>query len=678
MSDRYPHLFSPLRIGSVTIRNRIMQTAHAKVFLANGAESRRNLDYQVERAKGGIGLIVTGNHLVHPSSPSRIFPFAHLRSAIDSNQRITRAVHEHGAVMFMQLNHLGLNEYPVLELNPFLGPSAVRAPGTGEIPKVMEHEDIAEVVEWWGRSAEYAREAEFDGVEIHLGHGWLLHEFLSPIYNKRQDEYGGSFENRLRFTREVVSAVRARVGSDFVVGARISLTDGVEGALTVEDAVRVATMLENDGAIDYATMTAGGPHSPALYGSPSDLPDGHLLEMTKQLKDATSRIAVFAVGGIKTPIDAEHVIASRTADMIAMTREQIADPEWANKVREGAEDEIYHCIRGNQGCIDHVYRGFPIACTINPSAGRERKFGIGTERRATERGTWLVIGGGPAGMKAAETLAKRGHQVVLSEQAERLGGQVNLILATPGRETFSWITRDLEPRLHKYGVDVRLGTKTSLEDVQELDPDGVVVATGSRPTRTGASSAVPLVERLPGVEQENVVTAWDVLLERQSRGRRVLLLEDDGTRYAAGVAEVLLDNGSEVELVTPLSVLFPAITYTNERPTVYGRLFRKGLTFRLNSWARSIDGRSATLFNLYSGEETRIDELDTIVLTTAREADDDLYFQLKGRFENVHRIGDCVAPRRLDHAIYEGFLAGRELWSAADRQIVPGELEAWD
>jgi mycofactocin system FadH/OYE family oxidoreductase 2 len=677
----YPHLFSPLRIGSLTVRNRIMQTAHVKLFAYNAVDSERNVAYQAARAKGGAGLLITGNRVVHPTSTTG-FPrvaWAYLPEALSADRRLTEAVHEHEAAIFAQLNHFGLNatsdaadDYRVL-----WGPSAVKSPAYGETPKAMEPEDIREVIEWWGRSAELSREGGFDGTEVHISHSYLLHQFLSPLYNKREDEYGGSFENRLRFAREVIEEVRTRVGSDWVVGVRISLTDFIPGALDIEDAIRVAQTLRDDGRIDYVNVTAAGYHNIHKAIEPSDVPDGYLVDLTAQVKEAVPELPVFTVGGIKVPALAEEILAAGKADMVAMTRAQIADPEFANKVRDGREDEVYHCIRGNQGCIGRVFKGMPITCTVNPAAGREARFG-GELEPTDAPASWLVIGGGPAGMKAAETLARRGHTVTLAERTEQLGGQVNLILRTPGRDEFAWITRDLEVQMRKAGVEIRLGTEATPGLVRELRPDGVIVATGAIPSRTGFSSVMPLVDRLPGVDGENVLTVWDVLLDSRPVGRRVVVLDDDGTRYAAGVTEVLLDRGCDVELVSRWPTLFPGVLTTLDMAHLYSRLLGKGLAHRLNTWAASIDGDRVNVFNLYTSAQDTLEDVDSIVLATGSRADDELFFALKGRIDNLHRIGDCVAPRKLDHAVYEGYLAGLELSSPAERYIYEGQLERRD
>jgi NADPH-dependent 2,4-dienoyl-CoA reductase/sulfur reductase-like enzyme len=280
-------------------------------------------------------------------------------------------------------------------------------------------------------------------------------------------------------------------------------------------------------------------------------------------------------------------------------------------------------------------------------------------------------------MKAAVTLARRGHAVTLLERDGVLGGQVNLILRTPGRTEFGWIVRDLEVQLRAAGVDVRLATEATPALVAELAPDAVVVATGALPARTGFSVVNPLVETLPGVEQENVLTVWDVLLESKPAGERVVVLDDDGSRYAAGVCEVLLDRGHRVELVSRWHALFPGMLTTLDMPHLYSRLLSKGLAYRLNSWASAIDGGTVSIFNLYTAAADAIEGVDTVVLATGPKANDELYFALKGGVAELHRIGDCLAPRKLDHAIYEGELAGRESWGD-ERYIYEGELERWE
>jgi mycofactocin system FadH/OYE family oxidoreductase 2 len=674
--ERYPLLFSPLRIGTVTVRNRLMQTAHGKMFSASGMDTDRDRAYQVARARGGIGLIVTGSRPVHPTAYQARLSVAYDAAAIDSDRRTTAAVHEHGAVIFAQLAHFGANgtsetdsEYRVLWSS-----SAVPGPMYGETPKAMDHEDIAELVDWWARSAEIAREGGYDGVELHFAHSYLMHQFISPLHNHRTDEYGGSLENRLRLPRAVIGEVRRRIGRDFTLGVRLGMTDFTEGGLSLDGGVAVATALEADGLIDYVSASAAGLDK-SWEIAPSDRPDGWLVELAATVKAALAGLPLFVVGGLKDPAHAEEILRSGGGDMVAMTRAQIADPQLATKAREGREQEIYHCIRGNQGCIARVYKSLPIACTVNPETGREGRFGSGALPRVATPRRWVVVGGGPAGLKAAETLGRRGHHVMLLEREQRLGGQVNLILATPGRERFHWIVTDLRHQLETLDVDVRLGVEATVEVVAGLRPDGVVVATGAVPARTGFTSVLPLVERVKGIEQPHVLDGWDVLAGDGPSAGRVLVLDDSGGRYAAGVAEVLLDRGCAVELVSRFSALFPRLQETLESGLVCSRLLGKGLSYRLHRWARRIGRAEVEVVELHTGGHETLQPVDAVVLATPPRADDALFAALRGAGPPVHRIGDCVAPRRLDHAIYEGYLAGRELWSTEDRYRVEGSLE---
>ena len=675
----YPNLFSPLEIGGVTLRNRVVQSAHGKYFTASGIDTARTAAYQVERARGGAGLLITDNRMVHPSSVaafSRISPSQWQDEQVEVDRAVVSDVHTHGAAIVAQLSHYGNKGASdgSDDLRVLWGPSAVRAPAFNETPKAMEREDIAEAIEAFALAARNARDAGFDGVEIHFAHGYLFHQFLSPLFNLRDDEYGGSLEQRLRFPLEVMRAVGELRSPSFVVGARVSMDDYASGGLGLRDGVRVAQNLNDEELIDYLNVTAGMTNMGWAVG-PGHLEDGWLLEHQAALKSAVGSLPTIAVGGLVDPDQAEELVASGQADMVAMIRAQIADPEWANKAREGRADEIVRCIRCNQGCVGRATRGLPITCAINPAAGRERLFGVGTLQPAAQARRCVVVGGGPAGLKAAETLARRNHSVTLLEREPELGGQIQLALKTPGRDPFARVIEDLESSLERVGVEVHRGVDATPATIDELEPELVVLATGALARGDGFCHALPHLPTLPGAEQENVVTSWDVLSGSVDIGSRVLVLDDEGTRATAGVVELLLDQGRDVELVSRFPMLFPPLASTSEAGFVPARLVQKGLRYQLSSWATGVKGASVTVLDLLAQkEEPR--EADTVVLALAPVANDDLYHELKTREYQVERIGDCVAPRRLDHAIYEGELAGRELWSWADRVIEPGSLES--
>jgi len=679
----YPHLFSPITINGLTLPNRLAHAATVEVFqIPEGITSKRLVYYLRERARGGVGLIITGNRMVHPHSqgPMRGYSFAYRREIVARDRVLTAVVHDAGPRIFAQLNHLGPFANPIAadDWRVLLAPSAVRSPGRPETPKAMEPEDMEEVADHWALGAAHAREAGFDGLELHFANGHLVHAFMSEVYNKRDDAWGGSLDNRLRFPLAVLSRIRERVGRDFVVGVRLPLDEMLPGGQGAEHWAGVARRFERTGLIDLVGLTSGSHSSPPWQVPPADVPPDLFLAAGATVKAALERIPLMVTGMLDDPRLAERVLASGQGDLIGISRGLLADPDLVAKARDGREREIVRCIRCNQGCIARVFKGAPITCTLNPAAGREERLGAGTLRPAETPTRWIVVGGGPAGMKATAVLARRGHRVTLLERSDRLGGQVNLLLRTPHRQGFRPLVEDLERQVRTLGVEVRLGTEATAETVLAEGADHVVVATGSAPSRTGFSPVAPLVGRLPGAERDHVLTAFDVLTDPDRAGRSVLVIDDEGTRYAAGMAELLLDLGRRVHVVTRFPSLLPALAETLEISLVYRRLFSKGLTFTANHWIRAIEADTVRVYHLFTGEETALPAFVSVVLVTGHAPNDALYFALKGRVRELHRIGDCLAPRQLDQAIYEGELAGRELLGRQERYIQTGDLERWD
>jgi len=509
---QYPHLFSPLDIGNATVRNRLMQTAHGKAYSVRNLVSQRDYDYKVARAAGGVGLMITGSRPVHPTGAQRGATLAYLHEGIPYDRRLTAAIQGYGAVIFGQLAHVGMMMPSDANDDPRVlwSASAIPSPHPSEMAKAMEPEEMDELVESYRSSAEIIRTGGYQGVELHFAHSYLIHQFLSSMFNRRTDEYGGPVENRLRLPMRIIESVRSAVGPDYVVGVRLGMTDFLEGAHDVSDTIAIVTALRDSGYIDYVSLSAAG-FNKGLEIAPSDVPSGHMVAMAADIKAAVPGLVTFAIGGLNDPAQAEEMVRTGQADMVAMTRTMIADPEYPNKVREGRENEVYRCIRANQGCISRVFRGLAVACTVNPATGREGKFGARSLKLTAAPHRWLVVGGGPAGLKAAEGLGRAGHRVLLLEAEDRLGGQVNLAMETPGRETFGWIVTDLHNHLEKLGVEVRLGVRATAELVAQENPHGVVIATGALPGRDGYSYAAPLTRRIPGAELPHVVTPWEVL-----------------------------------------------------------------------------------------------------------------------------------------------------------------------
>ncbi len=646
-------LFEPLRIGTFEVPNRIMQTAHSKQY-SDRAESERETDYYVRRASGGCGLFVAGNHFVHPSGSIRNFEDAWRRESVEANRRFTDAIHEAGARVMVQLNHHGAQaqadgpDGP----RPVFAPSRLLSPSTGIATKEADEADIRSFVEHWALSAELALEAGFDGVEIHMAHGYLLHQFLSPLYNARTDAYGGDLEGRTRFPREVLRAVRERVGDDATVGIRIVADEFHPDGMDAAELREVVAWLRAEARIDFIDLAAGGYHNVHYVFPSSPMPVAWLRDATAAMKAANPDVPVFGVGSALSVEQAEEVLSSGIADMVALTRAQIADPDLAEKFRTGRTDEIRHCIRLNQGCLGRGSRGLPVSCTVNPVAGREQERQPLARTASPER--WLVVGGGPAGMRAAVELAELGHAVRLVERSDRLGGQLALARRVPGRESIGLLISDLERDLARAGVEVELGRELDGTAIEALDADGVVIATGA--TAPATTSLHLGGAYLAGFPAEGTVDAFTSLAEPGRLGRRIAVVDADGTAYASGAVLSLLEEVDELELVTPAEQVFPHVGAGYDRPLLLERLAAfPGFRRHTASRVAALGDGTVELVDSLTGERRTLADLDAVVALEPRAVVRPAGLgtvpgigMAQGR---VVAIGDAVSPRNIDAAI---------------------------
>jgi mycofactocin system FadH/OYE family oxidoreductase 2 len=650
----FPRLFSPLGVGQLRLRNRIVHAPHGTCLAEQNLPSERQARYYAERARGGTALIVMEALRVHPTSA---FSTGSVNGfdprIVPGLRRVGRAVHEHGAGILAQILHAGRQMTGAMSRLPVLAPSPIPCAQAKEVPHEMDESEIAEVVAAFGRTARLACEAGLDGVEIHGGHGYLIQQFLSPYTNRRPDGYGGSEEGRLRFALEVIARVRAETGPEPVVGMRISADEFTEGGLGLPEMERIARRLVATGALDYLSVSQSN-YSGTSF--PTMIPDMHFAVapfayLAAAIRRAVPGIPVVAVARINTPEVAERILAEGQADLVALARAHIADPEFALKAREGRAHEIRRCIACNQGCVGSVHYEKPITCLVNPAAGREQELGLGTlEPAAPPRRVW-VIGGGPAGLEAARVAAARGHRITLVERAGRLGGQLALAATVPCRADLGEAVRHLAAEVERCGVEVRLGVEATAEMIEAAAPDAVIVATGS-------AAHVPPLALDDGIP---VMTTRDLLAGASPPpGPRVLLYDEDGHFHAAGVAEHLADLGREVEVVTPYAFVglkLPTVSLVGAQM----RLRRKRVRFTALTRLRGTRAGRVILVDAYTGEEDVREGVDAIVLATGSRASDALFRALRGRVAALYQAGDAVAPRTAVEAVREGHLAGRRV-----------------
>lgn len=644
---RFPHLFSPFRIKSADIRNRIFSTGHDTYLPEAGLPSDALIAYQRARARGGAGLIViqvVGVHetarytdaLLMGTSDDCIKPFA----------RLVDAIHAEGTKVFVQLFHPGreLLGRPDGVVQPAFAPSHSPSERFKVIPREMPLALIGEILEGFGETARRMAEAGADGVEIVASHGYLPAQFMNPRVNRRADRYGGPLGNRLRFTREAIAAIRARVPDDFIVGLRMSGDEHDEDGMVEEDSAAIARVLAPE--LDYLNVIAGT--SATASGAAHIVPSmanahGYVAPFAQKVKQATGR-PVLVAGRINQPQIAEAVLASGAADMCGMTRAMIADPEMPNKALAGKTDDIRACIGCNQACIGHFQLGLPISCIQHPETGRELQYG--RKPPAAARKKVIVVGGGPAGLKAAAVAAERGHDVHLHERDAQTGGQARLAQLLPTRAEFGGIVTNLTAEAERHGAVIHRRSEVTRALLEGAGPDAVILAAGSKPH----------MPPLAG-EAGQVVHAAEILAGRAGTGSRVVVYDWMGDWVGSGIAEKLAGEGVHVRLAVNHHCAAANIQAYIRFETV-ARLHRLGV--EVVPWLRlyGADGRTAYFIHTPSREPVTMEDVDTLVLNTPNLQEDSLAAVLE-EMDIPHRlVGDALSPRTAEEAVYEGMLAG--------------------
>ncbi len=644
--------FEPLSLNRLQLRNRVVRTAHG-VLLPWSDDGGGQVDYHVARAKGGTAMAIIGIGGVHDTNPT-VIP-THQDRVVPGLRAITDAVHTHGMKIVQQLWHGGAVKPNARGGSPWSS-SPIPNETTGVVPVAMTKPMIEEMIEAFALAAGRVKAAGMDGVEIHGANGYLVNQFLSRASNLREDEYGGPLENRMRFAEEVLDAVRSVVGPDFVVGLRLTSNEYVEEGLTPEETAEIARALEP--RLDYLNVSLGGYWRPDVIAAPMDEPLGYQVDQSR-IVTAAVQIPTIVTGRIMSMDLANHIVGSGVSDLVSMVRGQIADPEIVKKSAEDRVAEIRPCI-GTLNCVGSTLTGF-FSCSVNPAAGHEaeRPSLEGVEPVAEPRKV-LIAGGGPAGLEAARSAALRGHEVTLYEMRRQLGGQANIAARAPFRSDFNAITAYQGDELARLGVTVRLGTPVDPDVVVELDPDVLIVATGSEPRTDGIQLARP-VTPLPGFRSPRVHTSWDLLAanSKVDPGKRALVFDDTGEHEALNVADELVARGVEVVYVTQFDSMGARIMARNNTvaPTLR-RIAAAGTRVLPRAHLREI---TATGVVLRAGDVDQRIEVDSVFFVGINTPNRELPEYLEDFAGEVHLIGDAAGFHTLDRAIADGDLIGRTI-----------------
>jgi 2,4-dienoyl-CoA reductase-like NADH-dependent reductase (Old Yellow Enzyme family) len=683
----YEALFKPIQIGKLTIRNRVVSTAHAEVYATDGGmTTERYVKYYEEKSKGGVGLAICGGSSpVSIDSPQQWWSSVNVSTdrIIPHFQNLADAVHKHGGKIMIQITHMGRrSRWDGHNWSTLLSPSGIREPVHRATCKTIEEEEIWRIIGDFAQGARRVKEGGLDGCELSAVHQHLIDQFWSPRVNKRTDQWGGSFENRMRFGMEVLKAVRAEVGEDFCVGMRICGDEFHPDGLSQDDMKQIAAYYDATGMVDFFGVVGSGcdTHDTLANVIPNmSYPPEPFLHLAAGIKEVVS-VPVIHAQNIKDPTQAERVLEGGYVDLVGMTRAHIADPHLIAKVKAGNVDRIRQCVGANY-CIDRQYQGLDVLCIQNAATSREY-LGLPhvIEKTTGPRRRVVVVGGGPGGMEAARVAAERGHDVTLFEAEPQLGGQITLAAKAPQRDQIAGITRWYEMELSRLGVDIQLETRADDSMIRDRQPDVVVLANGGHPFLEQVSEW--------GAEEGLVVSSWDILSGKVEPGKNVLIYDTMCEFSGMSTADYCASQGATVEIVTDDTKPGVAIGGTTF-PTYYRSLYQNAVVMTgdlaLQKVYREGDKLVALLENEYTGEhEERV--VDQVIVENGVRPDESLYYALKERSRNrgqidlealyaiqpqptlsesgefaLFRLGDCVAPRNTHAAIYDALRLLKDL-----------------
>ena len=640
MGAKLSKILEPISIGSLELKNRIVMPPMSTNFAnEDGSVSERQIRYYEARAIGGVGLIIVEATCIE-SSIGKLNP---IQLCIDNDKfiaglnELAEAITRYGARAAIQLHHAGRRARVTNGKQPISASDGLLTP-IGLKTRALTIKEIEELIELFAKAAERAKIAGFEAIELHGAHGYLIGQFLSPLTNKRIDKYGGDTNGRARFAIEIVERIKEKLGENFPIIFRISGDEYIDGGLKIEEAKLISKLLEKAG-VDALHVSAGAYETRHWTSAPMCIPRGYLIHLAEKIKQVVN-IPIITVGRINDLYLAEDIIKSGKADLVSIGRALIADPEIINKTLNGKIEDIRRCIACNR-CLSRLDEKLHIACSVNPLTGKEYKIKI---EKAIKSKKVLIIGGGPAGMEAARVAAIRGHEVILCEENDKLGGQLILATIPPYKEEMKSILEYYNQKLNELEIEIKLRKKITLRDIEKISPEVIILATGAK----------PFIPPIPGIKSKNVVTAWDVLMNNEKLGENVLIV--GGGMVGCETAEYLAESGRNVTIVEMLPNIAIDVEIRS-RVFLLNRLSSNNkVKILVNTKLEEIIDNKAVLVS--NKNIKKVLEVDNIILACGSKPNNELAKIIKPIFKETYEIGDCKKPRKVLEAIHEGFHIG--------------------